>query len=63
MRSMILFHSLICSKLFVMLFIPSSVVKTGSLGIFAASLELVKDGAVQMLQKELFKEILIKKKS
>ena len=37
--------------------------KSGIAGIFAASLELVKDGAVQMLQKELFKEILIKKKN
>tara|TARA_Y100000992_G_C21271405_1_gene497103 strand:- start:2581 stop:3318 length:738 start_codon:yes stop_codon:yes gene_type:complete len=37
--------------------------KTGIAGIFAASLELVKDGAVQMMQKELFEEILIKKKS
>lgn len=37
--------------------------KTGIAGIFAASLELVKDGVVQMLQKELFEEILIKKKS
>ena len=37
--------------------------KTGIAGIFAASLELVKDGAVHILQKELFKEVLIKKKS
>ena len=33
MRSLIFFQSLIFSKLFVILLIPSSVVKTGNLGI------------------------------
>ena len=34
---------------------------TGLAGIFAASLELTREGAVQILQKKIFEEMLIKK--
>ena len=34
--------------------------KTGKAGIFAGSLELVKDGKIQIKQKDLFDEIFIK---
>ena len=37
--------------------------KTGLAGIFAASLELVKEGTVKILQKKVFDEVLIKKRS
>ena len=35
--------------------------KTGLAGIFAASLELTREGSTKLLQKEIFKKILIKK--
>ena len=35
--------------------------KTGIAGIFAASLELTKEGVIQMLQKKIFEKIMIKK--
>ena len=44
-------------------FIMKKMKKTGIAGIFAASLELVKDGAVHISTKKLFKEVMIKKKS
>ena len=37
--------------------------KTGLAGIFAASLELTKEGSTEILQKELFKKVMIKKVS
>jgi len=36
--------------------------KTGLSGIFAASLELTKEGDIQILQKNFFKEVMIKRK-
>ena len=35
--------------------------KTGLAGIFAASLELTKEGIVKIAQKEIFEKVLIKK--
>ncbi len=35
--------------------------KTGLAGIFAASLELTKEGSTKILQKEIFEKVLIKK--
>ena len=35
--------------------------KTGLSGIFAASLELTKEGDIQILQKNVFKEVMIKR--
>ena len=35
--------------------------RTGLAGIFAASLELVKEGTVSILQKKIFEDVLIKK--
>jgi segregation and condensation protein A len=35
--------------------------KTGLAGIFAASLELTKEGLIQILQKKIFEKIMIKK--
>ena len=35
--------------------------KTGIVGIFAASLELTKEGVIKMLQKKIFEELMIKK--
>ena len=35
--------------------------KTGLAGIFAASLELTKEGVIQILQKKIFEEIMIRK--
>ena len=35
--------------------------KTGLSGIFAASLELTKEGDIQILQKDVFKEVMIKR--
>ena len=35
--------------------------RTGLSGIFAASLELTKEGDIQILQKNVFKEVMIKK--
>ena len=35
--------------------------KTGLSGIFAASLELTKEGAIKILQEEIFKKLMIKK--
>ena len=35
--------------------------KTGLAGIFAASLELTKEGSTKILQEEIFKKVLIKK--
>ena len=37
--------------------------KTGLAGIFAASLELTKEGLTQILQKKIFEKIMIKKNS
>jgi len=37
--------------------------KTGLAGIFSASLELTKEGEVQLLQKEIFEKVLIRKNS
>ncbi len=37
--------------------------RTGITGIFAASLELTKEGEIKILQKELFEKIMIKKVS
>ena len=36
--------------------------KTGIAGIFAASLELSKEGIINLMQEKLFEKILIKKK-
>ena len=36
--------------------------KTGLAGILAASLELVKEGTIDILQKKIFDKVLIKKK-
>jgi chromatin segregation and condensation protein Rec8/ScpA/Scc1 (kleisin family) len=35
--------------------------KTGMAGIFAASLELTKEGIIKISQKDLFKKLMIKK--
>jgi len=35
--------------------------RTGIVGIFAASLELTKEGLINMMQKKMFEKILIKK--
>ena len=35
--------------------------KSGLAGIFSASLELTKEGIIQILQKKLFEQIMIKK--
>ena len=35
--------------------------KTGITGIFAASLELTKEGEIKILQKRMFERIMIKK--
>ena len=35
--------------------------RTGLAGIFAASLELVKEGTISILQKKIFENVLIKK--
>ena len=35
--------------------------KTGMAGIFAASLELTKEGIVKVSQKKLFEKLMIKK--
>ena len=35
--------------------------KTGLTGIFAASLELTREGAIQILQEKIFKKVMIKK--
>ena len=35
--------------------------RTGLAGIFAASLEFVKEGILQVSQKEMFNELMIKK--
>ena len=35
--------------------------KSGLAGIFAASLELTKEGATKLLQKKIFDSIMIKK--
>ena len=39
----------------------SKMKKTGIAGIFAASLELTKEGIIQIMQKKMFDKILIKK--
>jgi len=38
-------------------------IKTGVTGIFAASLELTKEGAINIMQKKVFDKLLIKKKN
>ena len=49
-------------------FVPSNfksrkeMIKTGSAGIFSASLELVKEGSISIQQKNLFDNIYIKDK-
>ena len=35
--------------------------KTGIAGLFAASLELTKEGVIQIMQKKIFDKLLIKK--
>jgi segregation and condensation protein A len=35
--------------------------KTGLAGVFSATLELTKEGAVQILQEKIFEKVLIKK--
>ena len=35
--------------------------KTGLAGIFAASLELTKDGSIRILQEKIFEKVMIKK--
>ena len=35
--------------------------RTGITGIFAASLELTKEGKIKILQKKMFEKIMIKK--
>ena len=35
--------------------------KTGLSGIFAASLELTKEGAIAILQEKIFEKVMIKK--
>jgi len=42
-------------------YINNKMNKTGIAGIFAASLELTKEGAIKMLQKKIFEELMIKK--
>ena len=42
------------------MFILKKFSKTGKAGIFAGSLELVKEGNVSLKQKELFDDIFIK---
>ena len=42
-------------------FINKNMKKTGLAGIFAASLELSKEGIIKILQKEIFSKIMIKK--
>ena len=42
-------------------FLNKEMKKTGLAGIFAASLELSKEGVVKILQKEIFNKIMIKK--
>ena len=42
-------------------FYDNEMKKTGLAGIFAASLELSKEGVIKILQKEMFKKIMIKK--
>ena len=48
-------------ELIPMFYVNKKMSKTGLAGIFAASLELVKDGTLKILQKELFKNVMIKK--
>ena len=42
-------------------FLNNKMKKTGITGIFAASLELTKEGAINIMQKKMFDKILIKK--
>ena len=42
-------------------YINNKMNKTGIAGIFAATLELTKEGAIKMLQKKIFEELMIKK--
>ena len=42
-------------------YINKKMKKSGLAGIFAASLELTKEGVVELLQKDIFQKILIKK--
>ena len=44
-----------------MFYVNKKMSKTGLAGIFAASLELVKEGSLKILQKDLFKNVMIKK--
>ena len=37
--------------------------RTGLAGIFAASLELTKEGFIKILQKKIFDKVMIKKKN
>ncbi len=43
-------------------YINNKMQKTGLAGIFAASLELSKEGIIQLFQKKIFQQIMIKKK-
>ena len=42
-------------------FLNKKMKKTGVAGIFAASLELTKEGVINIMQKKIFDKILIKK--
>ena len=49
------------NELIPMFYVNKKMSKTGLAGIFAASLELVKEGSLKILQKDLFKNVMIKK--
>ena len=40
---------------------PAKLKRTGLAGIFAASLELTKEGSVNIMQKKIFDKLMIKK--
>ena len=42
-------------------YIKNKMQKTGIAGIFAASLELVKEGIVKVSQKKMYEKLMIKK--
>ena len=37
--------------------------KTALAGVFAASLELTKEGVIQILQKKIFESVMVKKQN
>ena len=42
-------------------YLKNKMSKTGIAGIFAASLELAKDGVIKVSQKKMFEKLMIKK--